>query len=48
MFMNENIFIVPGNGSGFAGPMTGSGRDNDGEWPDLRSVVGLVAVEHAL
>jgi hypothetical protein len=26
MLMNENIFVVPANGSGFAGPMTGSGR----------------------
>jgi hypothetical protein len=29
MLMNENIFVVPANGSGFAGPMTGSGRDDD-------------------
>jgi hypothetical protein len=33
MLMNENIFVAPANGSGFAGPMKGSRRDNDGEWP---------------
>jgi hypothetical protein len=37
MLMNENILVVPAKR-----------RDDHGEWPYLRSVVGLLAVEDTL
>src|SRR6267142_2580633 len=43
MLMNENIFVVPAGACHRAGEAGPVGRDNDGDWPELRSVVGLLA-----